>query len=107
MKYILMAFIALTLYSCSKSVADDPNLTINEEDATIQWWRYSCGTSCEAAAWVIELENGTAFEADALPPNFQQDDAEVIVKFKKTGKKSSLEQGTGLEQVRILNIRPK
>ena len=46
-------------------------------------------------------------EADALPPNFQQDDAEVIVKFKKTGKKSSLEQGTGLEQVRILNIRPK
>lgn len=108
MKHILLASLAFCLFACTKSGAEAPSSeAIVENEATIQWWRYSCGTSCDAAAWVLVLEDGSAYETTELPKPFQTDNTEVIVKLKRTGIKSPQYQGTGLEQAQILNIRPK
>lgn len=102
---LLLIFSSLLLFACQKSSTDE--LILTDNPAVVQTWRYPCGPACDAAAWVLVMENGIAYEASNLPADFQRDEQPVLVQFQKTGQKNSLNPGTGLEIISILKIRPR
>lgn len=102
---LLLIFSSLLLFACQKSSSDE--LILTDNPAVVQTWRYPCGPACDAAAWVLVMENGIAYEASNLPADFQRDEQAVLVQFQKTGQKNSINPGTGLEIISILKIRPR
>lgn len=101
----LMPLLSLLVISCQKGA--DPGPALPENPAVVQAWRYPCGPTCTADAWVLVLPDGQAYEAPNLPPNFRKEEQPVLVQFRKTGQKNSELTGTGLEIVSILKIRPR
>ncbi len=102
---ILLMLSSFLLLSCQKAEMDAPVLTA--DPALVQTWRYPCGPACDASAWVLVTQNGIAYEAPDLPANFQKDDQSVSVQYRRTGKKSRFNPGTGLEIISIVAIRPR
>ncbi|WP_290709164.1 hypothetical protein [Flavihumibacter sp. CACIAM 22H1] len=103
--YGLLLGSSFLLLSCQKSSTED--LMLTDKPAVVQTWRFPCGPACDAAAWVLVMDNGNAYEAANLPADFQRDEQPVLVQFEKTGHKNALQPGTGLEMVSILKIRPR
>ncbi|MBL7771218.1 MAG: hypothetical protein JNK20_19750 [Flavipsychrobacter sp.] len=103
--YILLMVNSLLLFSCQKADTEAPVLTA--DPATVQTWRYPCGPACDASAWVLVMQNGNAYEAPNLPPDLQKDDQPVSVQYRRTGRKSSFNPGTGLEIISIVAITPR
>ena len=103
--YILLILSSLLLLSCQKAETEAPVLTA--DPALVQTWRYPCGPACDASAWVLVMQDGIAFEAPNLPADFQKDDQPVSVQYRRTGRKSTFNPGTGLEIISIVAIRPR
>lgn len=100
--WLLMA-VPVALTSCQKAT-DQPANPALDQRAIVETWRYPCGPSCDAAAWVLLLEDGTAYETTNLPDSYQTERQPVLVRFRKTGKVTNPQTGTGLEIVSILKI---
>lgn len=99
-----LLFLSLMLSSCSKS---DVNSPATDGPGVVQTWRYPCGSACNAIAWVLVMQDGNIYEAPDLPPTFKKEEQPVLVQYRKTGKKSTNNPGTGLELISILQIRPR
>ena len=110
MKNLKLAFlppflIAQTvLMSCSKS--SDPSGLISES-ATISLTKFPCGPACTAETWLLILDNNISYEPVNLPEPYKISNLTVRVTLKKTGLKSNTWQGTGEEQVEVIDIIKK
>lgn len=102
---ILLMLSSFLLLSCQKAEMEAPVLTA--DPALVQTWRYPCGPACDASAWVLVMQNGIAYEAPNLPTDYQIDDQPVSVQYRRTGRKSTFNPGTGLEIISIVAIRPR
>jgi len=110
MKNLKLAFlpaflIAQTLLmSCSKS--SDTSALISES-ATVSLTKFPCGPTCTAEAWLLVVDNNTSYEPVNLPDSYKISNLTVRVTLKKTGLKSNTWQGTGEEQVEVIEIVKK
>ena len=110
MKNLKPAFFAafliaqIVLMSCSKS-SDTTGLI--SESATVSLTKFPCGPTCTAEAWLLVVDNNTSYEPVNLPEFYKISDLSVRVTLKKTGLKSNTWQGTGEEQVEVIDIVKK
>jgi hypothetical protein len=100
-KVVLAA--CLFLAACTKQ-AEDFNTS---EAATVYAVKYPCGTACTAQGWVLKTANGTTYEPTNLPPPFAANELLVKVAYKKTGKRSAPNSGTGEELIIINSIEKR
>jgi hypothetical protein len=98
---VLMA--CLSLAACNKA-ADE--LTTSEE-ATVYTVKYPCGPACTGQGWILTTTTGSSFEPLDLPAGFETNELPVKVTYRRTGKRSAPNSGTGNELIAIEHIEKR
>jgi hypothetical protein len=103
MKKPILAILLLPaiLFSCSK---DGVEPAVIRETATISSTKVPCGPACTAEAWLLVAGNNISYEPINLPESYKIAQLQVTVALKKTGLRSDNVNGTGQEQVEVLDI---
>ena len=100
---IVVLLFCLLLAACSKEA--EPLLP--SEEATILSVKYPCGVSCTAQGWILTTAAGTTYEPTNLPAPFAAHQLPVDVVYKRTGKRSAINSGTGEELIIIQSIQKR
>jgi hypothetical protein len=101
--FVVVLLAALALTSCSKSAEEFSPI----EEATIYSVKYPCGPACTGQAWILETASGTTYEPANLHSDFASHELPVEVAYRKTGKRSNPNSGTGEELIIIEQIRKR
>lgn len=100
---IVVLTACLFLTACTKK-AEELNAF---EAATVYAVKYPCGTACTAQGWVLKTASGTTYEPTNLPATFAANELPVKIDYKKTGKRSAPNSGTGEELIIIHRIEKR
>ncbi|HTF28214.1 MAG TPA: hypothetical protein VK625_05175 [Flavitalea sp.] len=106
MKNLTLAFLFAQIFLISCSKKSDLSGLISET-ATISSTKFSCGPTCTAEAWLLVVDNNISYEPVNLPDAYKISNLTVRVTLKKTGLISNNWQGTGEEQVEVIDIIKK
>ena len=101
--FIVVLLACLSLAACSKATEE---LTTSDE-ATVYTLKYSCGPSCTGQGWILKTANGSTFEPLNLPASFESHELPVKVTYRRTGKRSAPNAGTGEELIDIEYIEKR
>jgi hypothetical protein len=101
--FIVGLVACLSLAACSKATEELTTL----EEATVYTIKYACGPACTGQGWIITTTTGNTFEPLYLPVSFETDELPVKVTYRRTGKRSAPNAGTGEELIEIEHIEKR